>query len=200
MIELILLLAQTCVAEIDLQDKPVECVVMWEINARNADRRGRTLAEQTRAFNAYWKNTHNGRRWIAELDTAPEPPEHWPSRRNWERERPKWDQYLEAAERFVIERFKGTYTPVCRAANSYGGIPDDGKHADDPAPCARAERVSCLEGERQAYWNTKPCRIKGRRGRPIPADVAAGVTRSKRENKAVVDTARRRELRTRRRN
>ena len=55
MIELVLLLAQTCVAEIDLQNDPRECVEMWAINEAHAERRNITLAEQTRQYNAFWR-------------------------------------------------------------------------------------------------------------------------------------------------
>ncbi|MDP6424607.1 MAG: hypothetical protein QGG14_07680 [Planctomycetota bacterium] len=178
MLDLVLLLAMTCVAEIDLQGSPDECVIMWSINERSAERRGVSLERHTRQFNAYWRNARarRGRPWIEQLDATDRQPADWPSRRSWERERPKWHRYVEAAERFATEHFKGQQHTACARADDYGGDPDDGKHADDAAPCAQARRVrGCVAEARQAYWDTRPCRYARRRkGRSIPATLAAG--------------------------
>lgn len=174
MLDLVLLLAMTCVAEIDLQDSPAECVAMWSVNERTARRRDISLAVQTRAYNAYWRNprARAGRPWIAELDTSGNAPEHWPSKRSWKRSQPLWDAYVDAAEQFVAGAFAGSSGLVCPAADHYGGIPGDGLHADDAAPCAGARRVHCLPGERQAYWAVRGCRV-ARRARSTSAAVAA---------------------------
>ena len=180
MLELVLLLAHTCVAEIDLQDAPDECVVMWGIDERLAAQRGVELGQQVREHAAYWRNprAQRARPWIPQLDVhARAAPADWPARRSWDREREKWIAYVEAAEQFATEHVRGTpRAPVCARADDYGGTPDDGVHADDAAPCTRAQRVTCMAGERQAYWNTGPCRV-ARRGRAISAKLAAGRAR-----------------------
>ncbi len=168
-----LLLAQTCVAEIDLQDSPAECNAMWEINQLRARRRGVTLEQHTLDYNAYWKVPHTSRRWIGELDFGDAPPEHWPRNRSWPKERPRWAMYLQEAELFVA---LGDLRPlVCPGAHNYGGIPDDGLHADDP-PCPGAKRIYCRglrQPTHQAYWGGK-CQSRPRQRSTIPASVAAG--------------------------
>lgn len=183
MLSLVLLLAHTCVAEIDLQDTPAECVVMWEINERKAEQRGIELGRQVRAHGAYWRNprARRARPWIPQLGAHGVKPADWPARRSWARELPKWHRYVDAAERFAVEHFKGTpRAPLCARADDYGGTPDDGVHADDAAPCAGAEPVVCMAGARQAYWNTGPCRAARRargRVRVISAKLAASKPR-----------------------
>ncbi len=186
MLELVLLLAQTCVAEIDLQERPDECPIMWEVNAYHAERRRISIAQQTREFNAYWKVEHTSRAWIGALALDPDAePAGWPVERGrWARWAPRWAAYLQAATKYVGALPPSVAAPVCRydgrprrlAADTYGGTPDDGKHADDPKPCAQARRVRCLPGELQAYWNSAKCRLARRRSRPraIPARIAAG--------------------------
>jgi len=178
MLELVLLLAHTCVAEIDLQDSADECVVMWSIAERKAEQRGIELGRQVRAHGAYWRNprAQRARPWIPQLGAHGVKPADWPRRRSWRRELPKWHRYVDAAERFAVEHFKGTPHPLRCSADDFGG-PVDGKHADDAAPCAGAVAVECLPGARQAYWNTGPCRAARRargRVRVLPAHVAAG--------------------------
>lgn len=185
---LALLLAQTCVSEIDLHTDGVpECVVMWSINLATAERRGVTLSAQTLAYNAYWdrrSKTRDKRPWIAQLGPRDAPaPALWPSRRRWDDAVPKWYAYLDAADAFVALSAAGGVEPLrCRlyerrsrqrfAPEQYGGFVLDG------APCAAARRLSCLKGsERQAYWNTRPCRVARRRAagrKSIPAHIAAG--------------------------
>lgn len=170
---LVLLLAQTCVAEIDFQIKPDECYVMWEINVRQAKRRGVDLATQTRAYSAFWRSKSDARQWIRGLTLSDKPPKTWPADRVWRAMAPRWLAYRIAAADFVERVRKGTYRARCRRARSYGGKPDDGIHADDPAPCARAKRIVCLPDELQAYWDTRYCRYASRKRRPpIPAEVA----------------------------
>ncbi len=184
MIELVLLLAQTCVAEIDLQNDPRECVEMWAINEAHAERRNITLAEQTRQYNAFWRRpaARRGRPWIEQLTTQDRPPKDWPTRRSWKRESPLWFGYVVAAEKFAVEHFRGSprvSACVAAGADHYGG-PVDGKHADDAAPCAFARAVQCVDGARQVYWNTGPCRRARRargRVRVISARLAAGKSR-----------------------
>lgn len=175
---LVLLLAITCVAEIDLQESTDECVVMWSINERAAQRRRVSLADQTRGYNSWWKVEHKSRRWIEQLsldETAR--PERWPKSLSWSKYQPRWHAYLDRAVEWLADPARGN---VCRAAQHYGGTPDDGVHADDAAPCQQAKRVRCLARESQAYWNTTPCGIARRRAaraRALPARVAAGRSR-----------------------
>ena len=181
---LALLLAQTCVAEIDLHTDGVpECVVMWSINDATAKRHGVTLQAQTLAYNAYWDRRSKARErrpWIAQLGPRGSgAPAAWPTRRRWADAEPKWHAYLDAADAFVAvtdreplrcrlyeRRSRHRFEP-----EQYGGYTLDG------APCRAARRLSCLSGsERQAYWNTRPCRDarRARARKAIPAQVAAG--------------------------
>lgn len=171
---LILLLAQTCVAEIDFQETADECVVMWQINARTAERRGVSLQFQTRRYNAYWRVPHTTKAWVGRLKADGSQPEGWPADRSWLRAQPNWTRYLTKAERFL----QGELAVVSCGADSYGGTPGDGLHADDAAPCAQALRVHCVAGERQAYWDTARCRAARRSNRkgPLSAAVAAGIS------------------------
>lgn len=153
---LALFLAQTCVAEISLQPDPEECRQMWDINFRRAERRGETLEQHTRAFNAYWRNpAHRTKRpWIAKLGQG-EMPEGWPGEHaSWATHRPRWLAYLQAAREWLLDPDKGER---CPSAMNYGGIPGNGKGADDPAPCVGATRVMSCRGH-QAYWNVSKCR------------------------------------------
>jgi hypothetical protein len=165
-----LLLAQTCVAEIDLQASSAECVVMWSINLRTAEQRSVALQTQTLDYNSYWDPRTNklAKRWIGELLDG-QKPEHWPAARSWAVALPLWRQYLATAREFVAHP-----VDACMQATQYGGTPGDGVHADDDPPCPYARRVRCLVDERQAYWNTRPCRAARRRGGALPASVAAG--------------------------
>lgn len=157
---LILLLAQTCAAEIGIQPNGErECLVMWEINARTADRKNWTLEHQTRAFNAYWRHPHKSRKWIRGLRLDGEAPDNWlPSYGPWRRFQGLWARYVNAARDFVYGWRRGIWEPLCPPADDYGGTPGDGVGADDKEPCKKAVRISCIPGERQAYWNTRACR------------------------------------------
>ena len=156
---LVLLLAQTCVAEIGLQPDPAECVVMWEVNARTAGRRKISIQKQTRAFNSYWKIEHKARAWVEQLTLVGDEPALWPSDAGWERLAPRWLAVVARARRFVDEYPRGAHKAVCAGADTYGGTPGDGVGADDAAPCGgRALRITCLPGELQAYWHTGGCR------------------------------------------
>ena len=156
MAALILLLAQTCVAEISLQKDPSECAVMWSINARTAERRQVTLKQQTLEYNAYWdKRSKDRRLWIGNLKDSYAMPEGWPgSEKSWKARAGLWMAYLDKAVEFILwppERL------LCPRAGSYGGTPGDGIGADDEAPCPEARRVRCMRGELQAYWNVTRC-------------------------------------------
>jgi hypothetical protein len=157
---LALLLAQTCAAEIGLRpDGAPECAVMWAINAKRADRAGIPLSVQTRGFNAYWRRSGRGRQWVASLRMDGRTPDPWPASYGpWKRFSRAWARYRAAALDFVARYRAGTLRKLTCGADDYGGTPGDGVDADDPAPCPQARRVSCLPGERQAYWVTAACR------------------------------------------
>ena len=159
---LILLLAQMCVAEIGFQPTADECVLMVEINDRNARGSGIPLADYTRQFNAYWRSERQReqRPWIAGLSLDATQPPGWPKVLRWDTYyRPAWVRYVEAIERYLDRRAAGTYRPICRRANDYGGRCDDNRGACDVPrhPCARL--VWCLGGNtNQHYWDRRGCK------------------------------------------
>lgn len=159
---LVLLLAQTCVAEINIPMGTDECVAMWEVNARNASRRGLTVAQQTREFNAYWRMPHTSRAWIGALTLDGAEPVGWTPRLPWARHRARWLAVVERAKRFVADYPRGRHRSICPGADDYGGIPDDGVGAEDPAPCRDAVRVACIPEAKQAYWRLAGCRAARR--------------------------------------
>ncbi|MCH6551212.1 MAG: hypothetical protein IH804_04265 [Planctomycetes bacterium] len=161
---LVLLLAQTCVAEITFPKTTVECVAMWEINANNAVRKGIDIVEQTHAFNAYWRieSRRRARPWVQGLTLEGARPEGWPPHLNWERHRGRWLQIVARARRFVDEFPRGKHRRVCHGADDYGGDPDDGKAANDAKPCEDAVRITCIPGSLQAYWRLAGCRAARR--------------------------------------
>lgn len=154
MTALILLLAQTCVAEIGFRDNAAECVVMWAVNQRRADIREKELGPYTQEFNAYWDSPKQrlSRPWIQHLNHWGTQPEHWESGA-WSTYRRRWAVYLDTATAWLSNQ-----TDPCPRAGNYGGTPNDGKGADDPIPCnGYARRVRCLPGELQAYWDLRYC-------------------------------------------
>ncbi len=162
---LVLLLAQTCVAEIGFPERTTECVAMWEINARTAARRGVDIVEQTHAFNAYWRSEARRvrRPWVQELTLEGAAPPTWPrAAASWASHRVRWLRIVARAERFVTAYPEGRHRSVCAGADDYGGTPDDGKGADDAPPCPQALRIWCIPGALQAYWRLAGCRAARR--------------------------------------
>ena len=138
---LVLLLAQTCVAEISFHKDTTECTLMWEIAER---RRGRqTLEQHIRKYNSYWKSTkqRNARLWIAELD-GDEKPLHWPRYLPWKLHLKMWKRYKRAARSFLKTR--KWRKQICKRAIDYGG----------PREYPRGEkvRIYCIKGARQWYF------------------------------------------------
>lgn len=166
---LILLLAQTCASEISIHPSTQECVVMWEVNYRNAKRSGITLAAHTKKFNAYWRNPNNGRRWVQYLNHEAAEPRYWPKHIKWQHYRANWQRYLLRARKFVNDVNAGRHTALCPAAEDYGGRCDDaGVAACDPlhktVSCAMLTR--CLDNlTLQWYWTLKHCRKNKKRRR-----------------------------------
>lgn len=156
----VLLLAQTCVAEIGFDKDTRECQLMWEINGRNAERSNRTISHQTKLFNAYWKDPNKRRPWIQYLNAEGQKPHFWPDKAAaWKIHKPLWEAYLEAAKKFQ-KRFKSKrYRPLCRRADDYGGRCDDSVHACDTPKQRCAKPIWCLNGKtHQAYWSLSCCR------------------------------------------
>jgi hypothetical protein len=155
-IALSLLLAQTCVAEISFQKDASECIVMWEVNKRNATARGRTIRKQTLLFNSYWRSKPQRARrpWIGLLTADGRKPMRWPKRLSWKAHRPRWLRYVQAANQFVL----GKLPEMCPQAVDYGAP------YETPNSVYRA-RVNCLGGKtKQLYWRvTAGLRNKSRR-------------------------------------
>lgn len=149
-ITLALLLARTCVAEIGFQEESSveECQLMWQVNARNAKRSGRSLTRQTLRFNSFWKvrDRQALRPFIGHLD-GPEEPHDWPRALKWTRYRDKWLEYRRAAMAFA-KRPQDT-AHICPEAINYGApteVPD----------ATNQEPVYCLGGKtRQKYWRVR---------------------------------------------
>lgn len=145
---LALMLAMTCVSEIDFQPSPAECMVMWSINDRTARRRKLTIEQQTLAFNSFWDERNATKRpWIANLRLDGERPDGFPENLDWEHFRPMWTRYLNAAKRYATEPRPG----ICRHANDYAA-PTMGPACDGATP------ILCLPGQKQAYWDNRTCK------------------------------------------
>lgn len=145
---LALLLARTCVAEIGLQEDVAECELMWTINQRNADIKGRTIEEQTRLYNQYWRSPwlDSTRPYIRHM-VGPKKPNYWPRSMSWAKHRYRWLAYLAAAERFVIN--PDAYSNLCPGAIDYGAkneIPD----RRDVVPVKGLGRKT-----KQKYWRIR---------------------------------------------
>lgn len=164
---LILLLAQTCVAEISFPTDTVECVAMWEVNARNAARRGIDIAQQTREFNAYWRSSAQRARrpWIARMGLGGAEPPGWPAHLPWGRHAGRWRAVVARARQFVQDYPAERHRSVCPGADDYGGDPDDARGAEDDKPCPEAIRLTCIPGALQAYWRLAGCRAASRQRR-----------------------------------
>jgi hypothetical protein len=148
-----LLLAQTCVAEIGFQRGAGECLIMWEINARNASIRGRSLEAQTLKFNAIWRVPRQmlRRPWIRDLDRTDQAPASWPKRWRWASFSASWIEYLEASDRFLELWGAGRWRFVCSSARDYGSPGSDRPAAE----CAQP--VICHPRQRQQYWSFAKC-------------------------------------------
>ena len=164
---LVLLLAQTCVAEISFPFKTTECVAMWEINARVAARRQVDIIEHTLQFNAYWRSASQRgvRPWIGALSLDDAKPEGWPAKLSWDAHRGRWRAVVARARQFVRDYPRGLHRSVCPGADDYGGDPDDERGAEDSAPCPEALRLTCIPGALQAYWRLAGCRAARRQRR-----------------------------------
>lgn len=139
MIELAVLLAQMCVAEIDFpatKDGLVECQIMWSINDDIAerwgdgDRPGTTIEDIIDLYNSTWKC--EGRRCDTdrmkrnrELNAAGTRPLHWDKSSDWQRYRPRWLYMVQYAKAWLgAGRPKPEPTRQCWRANHYGGAMD----------------------------------------------------------------------------
>jgi len=111
---LVLLLARTCIAEIGFQGSTDECVLMWQVNQTNAERKGISLKVQTLNYNQYWvrKSHRKHRPWIAYLE-GKDKPKFWSKSLKWKAHVKKWLQIKKEAQKFV----NGYYTKgLCKSA------------------------------------------------------------------------------------
>jgi len=109
---LVLILARTCIAEIGFQGGTDECVLMWQVNQKNADRKGISLKAQTLNYNQYWvrKSHRKNRPWIAYLE-GKEKPKFWSRSLKWKVHVSKWLRIKKEAQKFL----NGYYTkPLCK--------------------------------------------------------------------------------------
>lgn len=156
MLPLILLLAQACVGEIDLQGNPDECAAMWHI----LDDKANTYEELeyvTKRYISIFKVSSERSRWIKNLNHEGTEPEGFPKNAKWEGpNKTGWIDILNRAEYFI----ENPGRHPCPKANHFGG-PVDGKHADDIVPMCWV-RVDCGKGFVQAYYRrpSKPCTVK----------------------------------------
>jgi hypothetical protein len=126
---------------------------MWEINQRNADRRGVNILQQTEDFNALFDWRANIKRpWILELTLEGSKPASWfGGLKSWQKNKRYWFRYLKAARRFV----KGKRRVLCPRADDYGAATDKPKNS-----CS--QRIQCLKGGTfQRYWDNSRCRRRG---------------------------------------
>lgn len=167
MLPLVLLLAQACVGEIDLQGDPEECAVMWHI----LDEKPGSLEKVTRAYISIFKTDTSRSRWIRNLRLDRQKPHGFPSdKARWEGSNERgWDRILLHALHFVMV----AQDHPCPKANQFGG-PVDGRHADDHVPWCW-KRVSCGEGFAQAYYHRPAggCEVK-----TVPASAVISVFRN----------------------
>jgi hypothetical protein len=165
--QLILILAQLCVAEIGFPEDPPmvdECQIMWVINDERAGRwrqQGRpetTILEVTRLYNSFLKCA--GRKcdtprmkWVRDLDHAGIKPRGWPTNIQWRapRHQGAWFYVLERAEHWLKNgrRWPRSCGTNCRRATQYGG------EMDEPRACWT--QVDC-GARRQIYWAGGKCR------------------------------------------
>lgn len=158
--KLVLLLAQMCVSEVSFQNKSDECILMVEINQRNADRRKISLEQQTLEFNAIFDpRTDVKRAWIFGLNHYGTMPDGWHgSIASWNYYRPRYMNYLSSIRRWLEREEQGINSPIARHANDYGGSMDNMNRC--------AIRIFPFKGKGlQRYWSLKQCRrsFRGRK-------------------------------------
>lgn len=159
-----LLLAQMCVSEISFQPDSEECLLMVEVNQRNADRRGITLERQTKSFNAIFDpRTHVRRAWIFNLNHYGTMPTGWNGTiHSWNYRKPMFLNYLNSIKRWLKRQEEGLGKPMCYQAEDYGG------NMDKLGDCA--VRVNCLRGHTlQTYYNLRQCRHRVRGHKDVEA-------------------------------
>lgn len=143
-----LLLARTCVAEVGFVGTIQECQLMWSVNNANAVRKNRTLEQQTRSFNRYWRSQkqRDKRPWIQYL-TNHKKPQQWCDAA-WSNYRNQWLLILQKAREFLNGDRKMYY--------DCPGVSDYGAPSDRPANASKMTKVRCLDGKSlQRYWRSK---------------------------------------------
>ena len=143
---LVLLLARTCVAEIGFSASVDECVLMIEINDRNAQSKKITLAKQTLNYNQYWMTRYQrkARPWIAYLEGKNKPRE-WPKHLRWSNHVDKWIEYKESISQYLRNVEAKEIKYICPSAIDYGA-------PYDKPPNGR-KLIRCLNGRtEQKYY------------------------------------------------
>ena len=159
-----LTLARACVAEIGIEGRDDECLLMWSILRA----KGGSVAKVATQYNTLLRrnNAADPRAWVLALNAQGTKPNGWPSTMSWALWRGRWLDKLATAEKFLAAKPKHP----CPAATHYGGRCDDDKHACDAVP-SHWRRELCgqpLDYFAQAYWSVP------RRGKTISADAAGG--------------------------
>lgn len=171
--QIVLLLAQLCVAEIGFPAQPanlVECQLMWAINEDRAERwrqepptwaHGHTVENVSWLYNSVFKCEHRKcdtprMRWVRALNLRGDQPIGWePSAGKWaggkRRFRKRWLRVIAFAERWLTAgRPWPRVSRSCRRlAVHYGGA------MDSPRECW--SQVECGGAMRQRYWSVKSC-------------------------------------------
>lgn len=165
MIELAVLLAQMCVAEIDFPATPaglVECQIMWSINDQTAQRwddgarPGSTIVEVVHLYNSTWKCTDRAcdtRRMKRnrELNAVGTRPQHWDRDSDWQRYRKRWLTMVRYAIKWLADdRPRPHTTRQCWRANHYGGA------MDKPKDCW--VHINCGPTRQRYYHSGRRCR------------------------------------------
>jgi hypothetical protein len=146
-----LTLAIACVAEIGLEGRVDECLLMWSILRAKGGDEG--LVISAIAYNTLLRrNDRSGARaWVLNLTADGNEPAGWPSTLRWENWRDRWALKLAAARRFVASPPKHP----CPRATQYGGRCDDARHACDVVPKSWVRELcgQPLDYYAQAYWS-----------------------------------------------
>ncbi len=185
MIDLVVLLAQMCVAEVNF-GAAAECMTMWSMMRDKASARGVRLDAQIADYNSIFRVRSDGSwlvrtsraRWIRGLGAEMREPEGWPPDLRWSYHVDDWLAIYAAATQFMYD----AVPHPCPRADEYGGDCDDEIAACDP-PRACWIRVRCGV-TRQAYWSTDAC-ASGRRV-ALPAARASDLARSPSRTRATL--------------
>lgn len=127
---------------------------VWHVLRRRADRRGRTLAQTTRAYCALW-SPRGGRtsraQWVRSLHApvaaASPRPHGWPGNASWPRHAPMWRAVYHRAGDMLRG---GVGDPCGSTAWHFGGAMDEAR-----AKRAGWVRVQCGDTGGQRFWGRR---------------------------------------------